>query len=80
MPIRLPPCILPICSLQVSSVKKGVRYHPPAVKAGLQRLELAREHLKVGGASQPVWLAPAHVLQGFGQPQRRPSCHAQHSP
>ena len=79
VPICLPPCLpapLPLCPsarLQVSSVKKGVRYYPPAVKAGLQRLELAREHLKVGGLA---CLPPACVLQGFGQPQRQPCCHA----
>ena len=38
---------LPSATLQINAVKKGVRFRPPEVAAGLQRLELAREHLAV---------------------------------
>lgn len=49
---------------KVSSTKKFVRFHPPAVKAGIQRLQLAGEHLRVGracvGAGRGV--CPRHCL------------------
>lgn len=32
---------------QINATKKAVRFRPPEVAAGLQRLELAKEHLAV---------------------------------
>lgn len=52
-------------SPQVNSVKKGVRFRAPEVTAGLQRLELAREHLAVrwlAGRGQP----PVHACMDLG--------------
>ncbi|GAB4814961.1 hypothetical protein N2152v2_002007 [Parachlorella kessleri] len=36
---------------KVSSTKKALRFHPPQVKAGVQRLALAREHLQAACAA-----------------------------
>ena len=38
---------------RVSSTKKWVRYRPPEVKAGLKRLDLAKEHLAI--AARAAW-------------------------
>lgn len=48
--------------LQVNSVKKGVRFRPPEVAPGLQRLDLARERLEVRAplARCPCTAAKAH--------------------
>eukprot|EP00887_Chlorella_sp_A99_P004262 scaffold15.g4262.t1 len=46
---------------KVSSTKKAVRYHPPAVKAALQQREVAREQLE--GACHSAWRV---LLADFG--------------
>ncbi len=51
--------LLPAFGTQVNSVKKGVRFRPPEVKAALVRLELAKEHLQARG------------LRGVGVPASR---------
>ena len=67
--------------LQVSSVKKAVRFHPPEVLQGLEALELAREHLQVGKArvrnnSNGRWIGPPLTPRGPSDeaPYLPPAC------
>lgn len=55
---------------QVNSVKKGVRFRPPEVAAGLQRLELAREHLAVRAGMLQAECRPTLMQQGLADGQK----------